>query len=52
MVLEFSVIVLLLLFFSKVTSLFIYNAFEVILKAVVGLGLFFITTNIYCQILS
>ncbi len=42
MVLEFSVMVL-LFFFSRVTSLFLYNAFLVILKAVVGLV--FITTK-------
>ncbi len=38
MVLEFSVMVL-LLFFSRVASLFLYNSFLVILKAVVGLDL-------------
>ncbi len=42
MVLEFSVMVLLFfvfVFFSRVASLFLYNA-QVILKTVVGLGLF------------
>ncbi len=29
-----------IVFFSRVASLFLYNAFQVILKAVVGLGLF------------
>ncbi len=38
MVLEFSVMVLLFVF-SSVASLFLYNAFLVILKAVIGLGL-------------
>ncbi len=39
MVLEFSVMVL-LSFFSRVASMFLYHSFELILKAVVGLGLF------------
>ncbi len=39
MVLEFSVMVL-SFFFRRVASLFLYNAFLAILKAVVVLGLF------------